>query len=77
MCYSLSSMNSSTFNPLTTILNQNKLVGYNYVDRKRNLDIILTTSGYKYVLTTPCPEEPGPDASQDQKDLYTKWIKDD
>ena len=71
------SMNSSTFNPLVTILNQNKLTGSNYVDQKRNLDIVLTASGCKYVLTTPCPPEPEPDAPQDQKDLYTKWLKDD
>ena len=77
MCYSLFSMNSSTFNPLATIPNQNKLVGSNNEDLKRNLDIVLTASRYKYVLTTPCFKEHGPDALQDQKDLYTKWIKDD
>ena len=70
-------MNSSTFNPLAHILNKNKLVGSNYMDWKRNLDIVLTASGYKYVLTTPCPEEPGSDASQDENDLFAKWTKDD
>ena len=35
-------LNSNTFNPLATILNQNKLVGSNYVDWKRNLDIVLS-----------------------------------
>ena len=67
--------NSSTFNPLATIQNQNKLVGSNYVDWKRHLDIILTTLGYKYVLTTLCPQEPEPNTLQYQKDLYTKWLK--
>ena len=73
----LSNMNTTTFNPLATILNQNKLVGSNYVDWKRNLDIVLTASGYKYVLTTVPLEEPLPDAPLDQKELYDKWEKDD
>ena len=73
----LFSMISSTFNPLATILNQNKLVGSNYIDWKRNLDIVLTPSEYKYVLITPYSEQPKPDASQDQKDLLDKWVKDD
>ena len=68
------SMNSFTFNPLATILNQNKSVGSNYVDWKRNLGLVLTTSEYKYVLTTRYPQGPGPDT--DEKDPYTKWLKD-
>ena len=43
-------------NPLTIILNQNKLIGPNYVDWKRNLDIVLTAKGYKYVLNEECPD---------------------
>jgi hypothetical protein len=54
MCYNISSMNSNTFNPLVTILNQNNLVGSNYVDWKQNLDIVQIASGYKYVLTKQC-----------------------
>ena len=77
MCNSIIIMNSNTFNPLATILNQNKLVGSNYVDWKRNLDIVLTASGYKYVLTKTPLDEPLPEASQEEKDLYTKWVKDD
>ena len=72
ICYNLSSMIWSTFNPLATILNQNKLVESNYVHWKRNLDIVLTASGYKHVIPTDCPREP-----KDQKDIYTKWLKDD
>ena len=40
-----------SFNPLAIIIYQNKLIGPNYVNWKRNLDIIFTTTGYKYVLT--------------------------
>ena len=77
MWYSLFNMNSNTFNPLATILNQNKLMGSNYVDWKRNLDIVLTASGYKYVLTKPPLDEPVSDAPQEEKDHYAKWAKDD
>ena len=31
----------ASFSPLVAILNQNKLTGSNYVDWKRNLDIVL------------------------------------
>ena len=39
--------------------------------------IVLTASRYKYVLTMPPLDEPGPDAPQDEKDHYTKWTKND
>ena len=41
----------ASFSPLVTILNQNKLTGSNYVDWKRNLDIVLIAEEHKYVLT--------------------------
>jgi mRNA-degrading endonuclease HigB of HigAB toxin-antitoxin module len=44
----------SSFNPFATILYQNKLVGPNYIDWKRNLDIVITIEGHKYVLSQPC-----------------------
>ena len=69
------SMSSSAFNPLSAILNQNKLNGQNYVDWKRNLDIVLTAEEYKFVLTTKKPDEPNPDASQEEKDKFAKWVK--
>ena len=76
MCFSFYSMNSNTFKPLAIILNQDKLVGSNYVDWKRKLDNVLKASGYKYVLTIHSLPEPQPDAPQYEKDLYTKWTKD-
>ena len=45
-----------SLNPLSTILSSNKLEGDNYVDWKRNLDIVLTVDKHKWVLTTPCPQ---------------------
>ena len=65
------------FSPLATIPNQNKLTGTNYVDWKRNLDILLNAKGYKYVITTPCPPPPGPDSHSSVEDHYTRWQKAD
>ena len=67
----------SHFSQLATILNQNKLTGTNYVDWKRNLDILLTAEGYKYVLTTPCPPPPSPDSHSSEEDQYSRWQKAD
>nr|XP_016459920.1 PREDICTED: uncharacterized protein LOC107783461 [Nicotiana tabacum] len=67
----------SSFNPLTSILNQNKLEGPNYVDWKRNLDIVLTVEGYKFVITDECPKKPDEDATDDQVKSYDKWVKAD
>ena len=58
MCNSIIIMNSNTFNPLATILNQNKLMESNFMDWKRTLDIILIASGCRYVLTIPPLPEP-------------------
>ena len=52
----------ASFSPLVAILNQNKLTGSNYVDWKRNLDIVLTVEEHKYVLSHPCPNFPSLDA---------------
>ncbi|XP_016446955.1 uncharacterized protein LOC107771991 [Nicotiana tabacum] len=67
----------SSFNPLTSILNQNKLEGSNYVDWERNLNIVLTVEGYKLVITEECLEKPDEDANDDQVKVYDKWVKAD
>ena len=59
-------LNMASFSPLVTILNQNKLTGSNYVDWKRNLDIVLTVEEHKYVLTKPCPSFPSLDAPPEE-----------
>ena len=71
----LFSMSSSSFNSLSAMLNQNNFNGQNYVDWKRNLDIVLTIEGYKFALTSSKPSEPIPNASKDDKDKYDKWVK--
>ena len=65
----------ASFSPLVTILSQHKLTGSNYVDWKRNLDIILTTEEHKYVLTQPCPSFPSLDAPSEEKQQYDRWQK--
>jgi hypothetical protein len=56
-----------SLNPLSTILSSNKLEGDNYVDWKRNLDIVLTIDKHKWVLTTPYPQT-NEDSTQEEKD---------
>ena len=52
----------ASFSTLVAILNQKKLAGSNYVDWKRNLDIVLTAEEHKYVFSQPCPNFPSLDA---------------
>ena len=65
----------ASFSPLVAILNQNKLIGSNYVDWKRNLDIVLTAKEHKYVLSQPCPNFPSLDAPPEKKQRYDHWQK--
>ena len=64
-----------SFNPLAIILNQNKLTILNYVNWKRNLDIVLTAEGYKYVLTEERPDLPAANAPRLKRERYEKWLK--
>ena len=57
----------TSFSSLVAILNQNKLTGPNYVDRKRNLDIVLIAEEHKYLLSQPCPNFPSLDAPPEEK----------
>ena len=65
------------FNPLAVILKENKLDGTNYIDWKRNLDIVLTVEDYKFVLIdlfSPIPHE---GATKLEAKPYEKWVKAD
>ena len=66
---------SSTFSPLAIILTQNKLTRNNFIDWKRNLDIVLTAKDHAYILTTPCPEEPATGAIAVARHEFKKWRK--
>ncbi|XP_055806855.1 uncharacterized protein LOC129875582 [Solanum dulcamara] len=64
----------SHFNPLSSILNQNKPEGPNCVDWEKNLDIVLTSKGFKYV---PVEEHPikQADVADEEIQAYDKWIE--
>ena len=66
-----------SFNPLMVILNQNKLTGPNYLDWKRNLDIVLVADEYKFVLTTAAPAPLSATSTEEDKEAYRKWHKAD
>ncbi|XP_016445156.1 uncharacterized protein LOC107770367 [Nicotiana tabacum] len=72
----ISHINVSPFNPLTSILNQNKLERPNYVDWKRNFDIVLTAED-KFVITKEFPEKHDKNATDDQVKAYDKCVKAD
>ena len=67
----------ASFNPLAVILKEHKLEGPNYVDWKRNLDIVLTAEEYKFVLYEPCLELPAEAATEQQLQDHKKWVKAD
>ena len=73
--YFSQSISIMSLNPLSVILKENKLEGPNYVDWKRNLDIVLIADDYKFVLETDCPAKPADNASAEDKAVYNKWIK--
>ncbi|KAL5564742.1 hypothetical protein UlMin_027906 [Ulmus minor] len=66
-----------SFNPLSVILSQNKLIGENFTDWKRNLNIVLTSEKHKFVLLEACPPETAANAAKAVKDAYKKWIVSD
>ena len=63
-------MGGSSFNPLSVILKKNKLTELNYIDWKRNLNLVLTKEGYKFVLTDLCPLVPDSNSSQEDVEAY-------
>ena len=53
------------------------LTGENYVDWKRNLDIVLTAENHKMVLTKPCPMDPIEESDPADKEAYASWKRSD
>ena len=62
-------------NPLAMILSQKPMDGTNYNQWKTNLYIILDYEKIKFVLTTPRPNEPATDMSQQIQTQYSEWQK--
>ena len=70
-------MGGSSFKPIFLILKEHKLTGPNYIDLKRNLNLVLTTEEYKFVLTDVCPSPPDSDSSKEEVEAYQQWRKAD
>ena len=66
-----------SFNPLAAILKENKLTGPNFISWKRNLDIVLASDDYKFVLTEPYPPVPNDETSELDTRYYELWKKAD
>ena len=64
-----------SFNPLSTILKDNKLTGTNYVDWKRNLNLVLTAEDCAFVLTEICPSPLDSTSTPYEDATYQKWQK--
>ena len=47
-------MGGELFNPLFIILKESKLTRPNYIDWKKNLNLVLTAHEYKFVLIDVC-----------------------
>ena len=65
----------SSFNPLAMILSQKPMDGNNYSEWKTNLYIVLDFEKLKFVLTTPKPNEPAANASDQVRKDYENWDK--
>ena len=70
-------MGGGSFNPLSLILKENKLTWPNYIDWKRNLNLVLTAEEYKFVLIDVCLPLPDSDSSKEEVEAYQKWRKTD
>ncbi|KAG8472968.1 hypothetical protein CXB51_034877 [Gossypium anomalum] len=65
--------NTNTFS-LRSILEKDKLNGLNFLDRFRNLRIVLKKERKLYVIEKPLPDEPPANASRADKDAYKKHL---
>ena len=63
-------MGGGSFNPLFVILKENKLTGLNYVDWKRNLNLVFTAQEYKFVLTDVCRPPQDSNSSKEKVEDY-------
>ena len=64
-------------NPLSIILEQNKLTGPNFNDWLRNLKVVLASEKILYISQQSPPEPHPRNASQEEHDTLEKWKEDD
>ena len=70
-------INMSAFNPLASILFNNRLDGTNYVSWKRNLNIVLTCEGIIWVTLESLHVAPTESSTPEKRADYEAWRKDD
>lgn len=63
------------FTSLSSILKENKLECANYIDWKRNFDIVLISENFNFVLTEECLPEQFLDSSEGEVQKYDKWVR--
>ena len=68
-------MGGNSFNPLSVILKENKLIGPNYNYWKRKHNVVLTTEKGKYVMKDMCPPLPDSNFSIGEVETYQIWQK--
>ena len=73
MCFFFKFQKMTSFNPLATILSQKPLDGNNYDLWKTNLFIVLDFERIKFITTTPKPQEPTANASEETKKQFADW----
>ena len=59
-----------SYNPINLILTTDKLIEPNYVDWKKNLDIVLTLEELKWVTQEIGSSTPNEHSTQEERDNY-------
>ena len=70
-------INMFAFNPLASILSNNRFDGTNYVSWKRNLNIVLTCEGIIWVTLESLHVAPIESSTPEERADYEAWRKDD
>ncbi len=64
-------------NPLSRILDENRLTGPNFSDWLRNLRIVLNLERIGYILDSKIPSPTPLKATEEEHDTLRKWHEDD
>ena len=64
-------------NPLSIILDNNRLTGPNFIDWLRNLKVVLASEKILYVIEQSLPRSLPENSSQEEHDTLDKWKDDD
>ena len=64
-------------NPLSIILDNNRLTGPNFIDWLRNLKVVLASEKILYVIEQSLPTSLPENSSQEEHDVLQKWKDDD